>query len=140
MISVRAVNAHPKYRTNISATVALARRVFRRERRLRIDCSIIYIHDGLMKSLNGAYLDHWDATDVLTFPLHEKGEKTLSGEIYVNLDQARRQAREYRVSIREETARLVIHGALHLCGYLDATPAQKKRMTKKQEFYVRKFL
>jgi rRNA maturation RNase YbeY len=140
MISVRAVNAHPQYRTNLSATVTLARRVFRRERRLRIDCSIIYIHDALMKSLNGAWLDHWHATDVLTFPLHEKGEKTLSGEIYVNLDQARRQAREYRVSIREETARLVIHGALHMCGYLDATPAQKKRMTTKQEFYVRTFL
>jgi rRNA maturation RNase YbeY len=93
-----------------------------------------------MKSLNGAYLDHWRATDVLTFPLHEKGARVLSGEIYVNLDQARRQAREYRVSIREETARLVIHGALHMCGYLDATPSQKKRMTEKQELYVRKFL
>jgi rRNA maturation RNase YbeY len=140
MISLRAVNAHPKYRTNLSATVSLARRVFRREHRLRIDCSIIYIYDGLMKSLNGTYLDHWHATDVLTFPLHDKGARMLSGEIYVNIDQVRRQAREYGVSIREETARLVIHGALHLCGYLDATPAQKKRMTAKQELYVRKFL
>ena len=93
-----------------------------------------------MRELNRKFRHKNRTTDVLTFPLHEKGEKTLSGEIYVNLDQARRQAREYRVSIREETARLVIHGALHLCGYLDATPAQKKRMTKKQEFYVKKFL
>ena len=90
--------------------------------------------------MNGTYLGHRRTTDVLTFPLHEKGSRRLSGEIYVNLDQARRQAREYGVSIREETARLVIHGALHLCGYLDGTPAEQRRMTGRQERYVRSLL
>ncbi len=89
-----------------------------------------------MKKLNGTYLRRWTATDVLTFPLHEKGAKTITGEIYVNLDQARRQARIYGVTIKAECARLVIHGALHLIGYDDATPRQKKRMTALEDRYL----
>lgn len=140
MIDIRAFNAHPKYRSNLSETKQLARKVFKREHRNHLSCSIIYVHDTMMTKLNGTYLDHWYATDVLTFTFHEASERELSGEIYVNLDQARRQAKEYRVTIKEETARLVIHGALHLIGYKDGSSVQKKKMTNLENTYLRQLL
>jgi rRNA maturation RNase YbeY len=80
-------------------------------------------------------LHHDEVTDVITFPL-ETG-KVLEGEIYVNLDRARRQARTYHVSIAEETARLVVHGVLHLLGYDDRSAREARRMTRVQERHVR---
>ena len=49
--------------------------------------------------------------------------------MYVNLDRARQQARDYGVSpLGTKLARLVIHGTLHLTGYDDRTPRQAARM------------
>jgi len=89
--------------------------------------------------MNATYRKHRYATDVLSFSLAEGPAHDLEGEVYVNVDRARRQAREYRVSISEETRRLVTHGLLHLLGYNDATPRQKEEMSKTEDFYLRQF-
>jgi len=34
--------------------------------------------------------------------------------------------------------RVIIHGALHLLGYKDKSPADKKKMTLKEDFYLNK--
>jgi probable rRNA maturation factor len=39
------------------------------------------------------------------------------GEIYISIEQARRQAKEYGASLQDEVLRLVTHGTLHLLGY-----------------------
>ncbi len=89
-----------------------------------------------MRELNGTYLGHHDTTDVLTFPLHEASDKELVAEIYVNVDQARRQARTYGVTIRNELSRLVIHGVLHLVGYDDTTKPGKEKMKRREDHYL----
>jgi rRNA maturation RNase YbeY len=92
-----------------------------------------------MVGLNRKYLKHRTPTDVLSFSLSGQrlrdGEK-LEGEVYVNLDQARRQAGLFHESIRNEVARLVIHGILHLVGYDDASMRQKKAMTRLEDAYL----
>ncbi len=70
----------------------------------------------------------------MSFPLEERGP--VEGEIYVNLDKAARQARTYRVSLANETARLVIHGTLHLLGYDDLRAGPAKRMKQREDLYV----
>ncbi len=81
--------------------------------------------------MNRAYLRHDYATDVISFCL-EKGEN-LEGEIYVNLDKTRSQARENRVSVAHELARLVVHGALHLTGYDDNTKKKRDLMKRRED-------
>ena len=81
--------------------------------------SVVVIDNRQMRRLNRTYLGHDYPTDVIAFPLEEG--KRIEGEIYVNADRARIQARRYRVSFNEEVARLVIHGTLHLAGYDDTT-------------------
>ncbi|MEK6565723.1 MAG: rRNA maturation RNase YbeY, partial [Bacteroidota bacterium] len=54
----------------------------------------------------------------------------------VNLDKARSQARQYRVSLRNETKRLLIHGTLHVLGYSDKTTKQRNSMVARENHYL----
>lgn len=87
-----------------------------------------------MRRLNKKFLQHDYATDVISFPLNDGRE--VSGEIYVGLDQARRQATKYGVSQKKEIHRLVIHGLLHLLGYGDDTPQKKNIMTLLEDYFL----
>jgi rRNA maturation RNase YbeY len=98
--------------------------------------NVVFINDRVSRRLNRQYLSHNYATDVLAFRLG--GGSQLEGEVYVNLDRARVQAQEYGVSFKNEIARLVIHGLLHLLGYRDTTPRMRARMNRKQEQYLLK--
>jgi probable rRNA maturation factor len=92
----------------------------------------VVLHDNqASRKINARWLGHREPTDVISFAL-EQGRK-LEGEIYVNLDRARRQAREYRVTFGQEVARLVIHGALHLTGMDDRSGRQRKRMQQRED-------
>lgn len=87
-----------------------------------------------IRSINRRYLGHDWVTDVLAFPLSEG--RAIEGEIYVNLDRARMQARQYKVSTTDETRRLIVHGLLHLAGYDDGTASKRRRMTARENDYV----
>lgn len=82
----------------------------------RAEVSVTLLGDEEIVELNRRYLAHDWIPDVLSFPLHEPDEPTL-GDVYVGLDQARRQAREIGVPLEEELVRLVVHGILHVLGY-----------------------
>jgi len=79
------------------------------------EISITLTGDDAMARLNAAWLGHDCPTDVLAFPLYEAGEPPL-GDVYIGVGQAARQARAMGVPLREEVARLAIHGTLHVLG------------------------
>jgi len=99
--------------------------------------AIIYINDRSMIRMNAAYLKRRRTTDVLSFPLSDLADGLLEGEVYVNLDRARRQARRFGVTFRNEVARLVIHGVLHLLDYDDKRESEKRQMTRLEDAYLR---
>jgi len=132
---VQVFNTHSRYRPRRSSTVALVRKVLRGEKISRAALSVIFVRDKVMRTLNGTFLGHWYVTDVLSFPLSED-RRSLDGEVYVNLDQAERQARTYRVTRLKERSRLIIHGILHLTGYDDSTPVKRNRMRKREDYYL----
>ena len=90
--------------------------------------NLVIIGDREMSKLHREYLGITGTTDVLTFDLtgHEGNE--LEGDIYICLDQARRQAKQYDVTLNEEIARLAVHGVLHLAGFRDKSVTQKRQM------------
>jgi probable rRNA maturation factor len=63
---------------------------------------------------------------------HRRGA-AVHGDVFVSADAARRQAEERGLPPREELARLFLHGCLHLLGWRDATPAERRRMEAVQE-------
>ncbi|HUL43013.1 MAG TPA: rRNA maturation RNase YbeY [Bacteroidota bacterium] len=135
MHAVQVFNTHSRYRPRHAATIALVRKVLRGEKISSAALNIVFVPDKTMRGLNGTFLGHWHVTDVLSFPLSEQRQQ-LEGEVYVNLDQAARQARTYGVTAAEERSRLIIHGVLHLAGYDDARPAQRKRMRRREDHYL----
>jgi len=97
---------------------------------------IVYCTDKLIEELNRRFLGKNRTTDVLAFELEEEGARGFLGEIYVNLQQARRQAEDNNVGYKEEVGRLTVHGVLHLLGYDDLNKAARLRMWKRQESYL----
>ena len=83
--------------------------------------SVAVVDDDAISELNGEFLGHQGPTDVLSFVL-EQGEDFLDGEVVVSAETAQRAAAEFGWSAAEELLLYVIHGALHLAGYDDATP------------------
>jgi probable rRNA maturation factor len=88
--------------------------------------SYIFCNDAYLHQINVEYLQHDTYTDIITFPLKKK---PLEGDIFISIDRVRENAQTFGVSFEHELHRVIIHGALHLCGFKDKSPAQRKRMT-----------
>ncbi|MCX8054307.1 MAG: rRNA maturation RNase YbeY [Ignavibacteria bacterium] len=97
------------------------------------EISIVFMNNDDIRDINKRYLKHNWETDVISFPLEEN---PLSGEIYIGLEVAREQAKEYNVSLTNELSRLAIHGVLHIIGYDDATDIERNNMTKLENKYL----
>lgn len=95
--------------------------------RAGIPIGVVFLSDKEIRYLNKKYLKHNGPTDVLAFDYSASGF-----ELAISLDTARRNAKIYNTSLKEEIVLYIIHGILHLCGYNDTTPASRKRMFKKQ--------
>ncbi|HEX7896575.1 MAG TPA: rRNA maturation RNase YbeY [Planctomycetota bacterium] len=91
--------------------------------------SIAFVTDAAIRRVNRRFLGHDWATDVISFPLGTD----LLGELVISAPYARAEARKRGISEKEELLRYVIHGILHLQGYDDHAPADRKRMWARQE-------
>ncbi len=113
-----------------------AARVFNGEGQNEVELSIVILDDPAIHQMNVDFLQHDYPTDVITFNMDE--EDTLAGEVYISADTAESQAKEYGVSLTNELMRLAAHGALHLCGYDDATDEQREKMHSLENKYIAK--
>lgn len=135
-MTIEVVNAHPRLRFSRRETFQTVRNVLRSESAAPRSLSVVFVGSRKIRGINKRFLRHDYVTDVLAFPLQDG--LGFDGELYVNLDRARSQAKEYRVGFAEETRRLLIHGTLHLSGYSDSTGREKARMVEREEYHLRK--
>ena len=136
---VFASNLNKKFKINLRSIVILAKKILQAERQ-KSGVNIIFINDKFMKRLNQKFLGKDKTTDVLAFALKSEvsfeKHSLFLGEVYISLDQAKRQAQEYRVSLAQEVKRLVTHGILHLLGYDHKNKKDALTMRKKEEKYL----
>jgi len=101
--------------------------------------SVTFLGPKRMTDLNREHLGHDHPTDVISFALTGPDD-ALVGDVYICGVVARKQAKEFKVPVREELIRLVVHGTLHVLGH--DHPAGERRvgapMWKLQEKYVRR--
>lgn len=95
--------------------------------------NIIYLNDAGITELNKDFLKHDYVTDVISFLLDKE---TMDGEIYIGALQAKRQAKEYMITLSNEIIRLAAHGALHLVGYDDETAEAREKMHELENKYI----
>lgn len=111
---------------------ALVSLVLKRLGRRTGEVAVVLAGDALTRRLNREWrrMDH--ATDVITFAYdeHEADADTrpINGDLVVSMDRVRVQAKRWRVTEAAELARLVIHGALHLCGHDHRKAAERRVM------------
>ena len=86
-----------------------------------------------MARVNWDFLQHEGSTDVITFDhAGTDSPNALHGELFICLDDAVAQAREFGTTWPEELVRYVIHGVLHLRGHDDLS-AGPRRLMKREE-------
>lgn len=96
--------------------------------------SVVVANDPLMKRLHQQYFNDPSLTDVITFPLElDKKGRALSGELYLGLSVARRQAAARHLRVQHELLLYAVHGILHLGGYDDQTERGYARMHKEED-------
>jgi probable rRNA maturation factor len=96
----------------------IAREVLRAEGVRNALLSVALVSTPRMRALNRTHLERSGATDVIAFGFARVGTKgPVVGDVYIAPDVARASARENGVPVREELARLVVHGTLHVLGY-----------------------
>lgn len=109
--------------------------LFKREVRRLNSLSIVFCSDEHLLEMNRQFLQHDYYTDILTFELSERNAP-VEGELYISVDRVRENASQLGVSAREEMMRVILHGALHLCGYKDKLKKQQLLMRQKEERYL----
>lgn len=98
---------------------------------------INFMNSEQIHEINVQYLNHDFSTDIITFNYSE--EKTiLDGELFISLEDARENAKKFKVFFENEVVRLIIHGILHMIGYDDTKPELKRRMKRKENELVKK--
>jgi probable rRNA maturation factor len=90
--------------------------------------SVWLISDRRISKLHLQFFGDGSPTDVITF--HH-------GEIFISVETARRNAREFGNSLMSEIKFCMVHGFLHLHGFDDRQPADLKRMKHTQETILR---
>lgn len=105
------------------------------EKRKEGEINYIFCNDDYLYRLNVEFLDHDTLTDIISFD-HSLG-KILHGDVYISVERAKDNAKEFGVSFDEEVRRLIVHGVLHYCGFKDKTAEDAKIMRDKEDFYLR---
>jgi probable rRNA maturation factor len=122
------------------------------------DLGIYIVRADKMAEINQTHLQHEGPTDVITFDYGDKEfsvsrsgfrvaqpetsnlkpETRLHGELFICIDVAIAQAREFRTTWQSELIRYVIHGVLHLLGYDDLKPELRRILKREENRLVKK--
>jgi rRNA maturation RNase YbeY len=110
--------------------------------------NIVLLNAEDIKNMNNEYLQHNYATDVISFNLKDvntdvkydailgEEDTDFDGEIYIGLDVAIGNAKNFKVSLTNELVRLSVHGTLHILGMNDETSEEKQLMTEGENYYL----
>jgi probable rRNA maturation factor len=99
------------------------------------ELTYVFCSDEYLLKINQQYLDHDTYTDIITFDNSDE-EGIITGDIFISIPRIKENAAKFSASETDELHRVIIHGALHLLGYKDKTPASKKKMTEKEDYYL----
>jgi len=99
-----------------------------------VELSAVLVDDQRIHDINRDYRHIDRATDVISFALEDseqfyvEGMPRSLGDIFISVDHAKAQAKEYGHSLRREMCFLFTHGLLHLLGYDHMNEDDEKEM------------
>lgn len=93
--------------------------------------NFIFCNDEYLLKMNIEYLNHHTLTDIITFD-NSEDENIIEGDIFISIDRIKENANIFNVGFENELRRVLSHGTLHLLGFKDKKPKDKKEMTAKE--------
>ena len=113
--------------------------VIRREGYTAGEINYIFCSSEFHRNMNRDFIGHDYFTDVITFEEREcsKGEGSVNGEVYIDVATVEDNAKLYNALPVNEMRRIIVHGALHLCGHLDKSPTAAKQMRRMENRYLK---
>ena len=140
MKQINIKNIHPRFKIKKRALKILMENILTAENE-NSAVDLILVDDKFIQRLNRKFTGRNKTTDVISFGMKEGMPITVEfpnlGDIYVSLDQAKRQAEEYGAKFDEELRLLVAHGLLHLLGYDHRNKREEAVMRKKEATYLK---
>lgn len=118
----------------------LVRKALKRSKVRDAMISVAFVSNRTIARLNREHLGRSGPTDVIAFGFGPTGPHgAVVGDVYIAPDVARRNAKEFGAGVREETARLVVHGTLHVLGrdHPEGRGRMQSRMWAEQEKLIR---
>jgi probable rRNA maturation factor len=98
------------------------------------ELTIVFVNDRRMIELHERFMGLPTTTDVLTFAIdQDRRGRAVSGEVYVCLPEARRQAGLRGILLGHEVLLYALHGMLHLSGFDDRTHPEYRRMHRRED-------
>jgi len=128
-VIIRIYNHQKDLKIDKSLTKALVNSVLTH---LKVNCdevSIYFVNQKKITDLHEAFFDDPTPTDCISFPLDDKE----LGEVFVCPAVAIQYASKKKLDPYDETALYVIHGLLHLIGFDDLEPKERRTMRKKEK-------
>jgi len=105
------------------------------ERKKLGDIQYIFCNDEYLLKINTTYLNHDTLTDIITFSTSDNNN-IISGEIFISINRVTENSDIHSSTFDDELSRVIVHGVLHLIGYDDHTPFDKKIMRSKEDYYL----
>ena len=99
--------------------------------------NFLIVGDKRMIHFNKTYLNHDYSTDIITFDNSEN--KKISGDIVISIERVKENSKKYKAKLEDELRRVMVHGLLHLLGYDDKNEKEKKRIRKKENYYLERY-
>lgn len=103
------------------------------------EINYIFCSSEYHRQMNRDFLGHDYFTDVITFEDRESrvAEGVVAGEVYIDVATVTDNAPMYNALPINEMRRVIVHGALHLCGHKDKTPSAERNMRRMENRYLK---
>ena len=103
------------------------------------EINYIFCSSDYHRQMNRDFLGHDYYTDVITFEERESRleEGIVAGEVYIDVATVMDNAEIYNSLPINEMRRVIVHGALHLCGHKDKSPWAEKQMRRRENKYLK---
>jgi probable rRNA maturation factor len=108
------------------------------EKRLKLpedyEISVTFVRSVTIHKINREYRGVDRPTDVISFAIRDDLDEDIPdeikdlGDLFINIDYASSQAKEYGHSVKREICFLFTHGLLHCLGYDHMKPEDEKVM------------
>ncbi len=95
------------------------------------ELSLVFASKTVLKNLNGTYRGKNEPTDILSFPLSDS-----EGEIYINLEEARKESKKFNREFKNFIGFLFIHGLTHLKGFVHGSTMERQEIKFRKKFGI----